>query len=220
MPFVYRDPSAAGTEQLMAVYTVSPHRIVHLHPTGEAAMRYETFDEALFAKFKGFDIHGGPPVVHVPKALSGAGAGGPYYLGIMHHIERFDGGRVRLYRHFAYRFEPQPPFRVTAISDELDLTFFADPDRTRTAFVTYVAGLYLSRNGTLIISYGAGDLRARALIMSIAELEATFTGKVAFKARDVPYEPVVPGEPGSAKKKGKWKGKVKPINGPLGDKLG
>ena len=172
----------------MATYMVNPHRIVHIQRSGEAQMLYETSDAELFKKFERFDVHGGPPVVYVPKQLSGTGK--PYYVGIMHHIERFDAGRIRLYRHFAYRFEPKPPFRITGISDELALQFYKDPSRARTAFVAYVAGLYLSPNGTVYITYGAGDLKSRVLILTVTELEETFTGKVAFLPRHVPYDPV------------------------------
>ncbi len=41
----------------------------------------------------------------------------------MHHIEKFDGGLVRLYRHFAFRVAPVPPFAITAVSDELPLVY-------------------------------------------------------------------------------------------------
>ena len=134
--------------------------------------------------FRGFSVHGGPPVVYVPAELSGTGK--PYYLGIMHHFEkwvcvlrhawgsaraipacknaslladlvsafhlsaapaisltpplqltlqltwrcaapqptpRFSNGKVRLYRHFAYKFEPHPPFAITSVSDELPLQY-------------------------------------------------------------------------------------------------
>ena len=37
--------------------------------------------------FKSFSVHGGPPVVAVSAQLSGSGK--PYYLGIMHHIEKW-----------------------------------------------------------------------------------------------------------------------------------
>ncbi len=35
----------------------------------------------------------------------------------------YDGKRVKVYRHFAFKFEPGPPFAITAISDELPLRF-------------------------------------------------------------------------------------------------
>lgn len=37
-------------------------------------------------RFEEHDVHGGPPVVHVPGSASPNGK--PYYLGIMHHIEK------------------------------------------------------------------------------------------------------------------------------------
>ena len=38
-------------------------------------------------------------------------------------LRRFEGGRVRLYRHFAFKIDPSPPFSIKAVSDELPLTF-------------------------------------------------------------------------------------------------
>lgn len=46
------------------------------------------------------DLHGGPPLAYVPAALSPSGQ--PYYVGVLHSIERFKGG-VRVYRHFAFK---------------------------------------------------------------------------------------------------------------------
>ncbi len=42
----------------------------------------------------------------------------------LHLVIRFSkGGRIRLYRHFAFRVAPEPPFNITAVSDELPLVF-------------------------------------------------------------------------------------------------
>lgn len=49
--------------------------------------RWTTNDEALMAKFVGFDVHGGPPLAYVPAGLSPGGKA--YYLGIMHHFEKW-----------------------------------------------------------------------------------------------------------------------------------
>ena len=38
---------------------------------------------------------------------------------------RFLKGQVRLYRHFAFRVAPEPPFQIMAVSDELPLVFNA-----------------------------------------------------------------------------------------------
>lgn len=62
---------------------------VSMHEAYESACvtpRWTTYDSTLMAKFEQYDVHGGPPVVYVPAKLSATGK--PYYLGIMHHIER------------------------------------------------------------------------------------------------------------------------------------
>ncbi|KXZ54176.1 hypothetical protein GPECTOR_5g272 [Gonium pectorale] len=258
MPWVYRAPN--GTEVLLVTHSVNPHRVLAVSPSGACTVAHETpGDPALFARFGGHDVHGGPPVVYVPAALSRDGK--PYYLGIMHFIVLLGGsggggggggdaglrgaagaaaagrgatgrvlqqmplflveqqqrqavsidaeqkplaasdgrgpkrvavgggsagGRVRrrkkvkLYRHFAYKFAAEPPFAITAISDELPLTFYRNAAHPTKAFIAYVAGFHMTPNGTLLISYGAGDREARVRLLALAELEATFTGRVAF----------------------------------------
>jgi hypothetical protein len=52
-----------------------------------SACRWTTMDEQLMDKFQNFDVHGGPPVVYVPADKSPDGE--PFFLGIMHHIERW-----------------------------------------------------------------------------------------------------------------------------------
>lgn len=141
----------------------------------------------MMAKFAKYDVHGGPPLAFVPGSLSPSGQ--PYYLGIMHHIERFDNGLIRLYRHFAFKVAPRPPFQVTAVSDELPLVFNAT-FKAKTAFIAFACGLDVSQSGQVYITYGSADIESRILTLSLAELERMFTGAIAFRDVHVPYKPV------------------------------
>ncbi|GLI62523.1 hypothetical protein VaNZ11_005180 [Volvox africanus] len=190
MPWVYH--GEGGTETLYVTHMVNPHRILEVGVNGGCEVRYETNGRPdLFGPFAGHSIHGGPPVVWIDGKL--ARGGQPYYMGIMHHIElieatessssarrRKKAKKLRLYRHFAYKFEAQPPFTITEVSDELPLTFFRHPNYPAKAHVAYVSGLFLGNNGTLYISYGAGDREARVMTMTVAEMEAMFTGRITF----------------------------------------
>ncbi|KAG2437381.1 hypothetical protein HXX76_006033 [Chlamydomonas incerta] len=186
MPWPYKD-AATGREALHVTHMVDPHRVLECAPSGACKVAHETPGApALFSKFAGHSIHGGPPVIWVDAKL--ARDGKPCYMGIMHHIEMLSPvsrqgkpkKKMKLYRHFAYKFQPEPPFAITAISDELPLTFYRHEHHPTKAHVTYVAGFFMSANGTVYISYGSGDRQGRVLVMSLGELEATFTGNIAF----------------------------------------
>jgi hypothetical protein len=44
--------------------------------------------------------------------------------------------------------------------------------------VQYVSGLYYDRgDGTVVVSYGAGDMQARVAVMGLAEVEGLFAGQ-------------------------------------------
>ncbi|GLC41935.1 hypothetical protein PLESTF_000102300 [Pleodorina starrii] len=199
MPWVYRNDN--GSETLFVTHMVNPHRILEVSTSGACEVRHETNGRPdLFGRFVGHSIHGGPPVIWVDGKLSRDGL--PYYMGIMHHIELIDAAeaapasnsnstsrrrarskksrKLRLYRHFAYKFQPKPPFAITDISDELNLTFFRQPNFPSKAHVAYVSGFFLGANGTVYISYGAGDREARVMITSIPDMEALFTGRIEF----------------------------------------
>lgn len=141
----------------------------------------------MMAKFAKYDVHGGPPLAFVPGALSPSGQ--PFYLGVMHHIERFDNGLIRLYRHFAFKVAPRPPFQVTAVSDELPLVFNATY-KAKTAFIAFACGLDVSPSGQVYITYGSADIESRISILTLTELELMFTGTIAFRDVHVPYKPV------------------------------
>ncbi|PNH05439.1 hypothetical protein TSOC_008273 [Tetrabaena socialis] len=183
MPWVHRGKD--GIEMLHVTHMVNPHRVLEVSPSGACTVRHETQGtKELFARFAEHPVHGGPPVIRVEAARSGDGQ--PYYLGVMHHIEwltRMSGTKerkIKLYRHFAYKFQPEPPFAVTAVSDELRLTFYSNRQHPTKAYIAYVSGFYMADNGTVYMSYGAGDREARVMVLPLAELEASFTGRIEF----------------------------------------
>ncbi|KAG1672134.1 hypothetical protein FOA52_001722 [Chlamydomonas sp. UWO 241] len=185
MPFVHMD--ANGAEHLYVSYLMQPHIVLEVMPSGETVHRWTSHDEQLMAKFAPHHVHGGPPVVYVPADRSPSGAA--YYLGVMHHIEKVGEKNARLYRHFAFKTAPHPPFEVTAVSDELPLVFNATY-KARTALIAFVSGLDLSPSGDVLITYGSADVNARLLSLPLPELEGLFSGGVAFRDVDVPHEPV------------------------------
>lgn len=129
-------------------------------------------------QFVGKDIHGGPPVVYIGKEV--AKGGQPYYMGIFHFIEK-PAPRRRLYRHFAFKFRPRPPFDIYAVSDELPLNFDGKlgERHPRAKYVAFVNGFDVYGD-QLYITYGAHDLQSRLLQMSVAEMEGLFSGSVAY----------------------------------------
>lgn len=53
-----------------------------VNSTGFAVQQYLTVDHKMFEPFKDQDIHGGPPVVHIPADKSRSGV--PHFLGVFH----------------------------------------------------------------------------------------------------------------------------------------
>lgn len=64
---------------------------LQLFPDGRAVPRWVSYDAKVFAKFADIYVHGGPPIMPVPGHLSGSSQ--PYCVGIMHHIDRYEGGK-------------------------------------------------------------------------------------------------------------------------------
>lgn len=171
MPFIHK--TSSDVEHVYVVYMAYPHQVYRLYPSGRAELKYRSENKTLFAKFIDKDVHGGPPVVYVPASLSKTGES--YYLGILHYFFKINNGAVKVYRHFAYKFRSQPPFQPFAISDELPLHFKMSVN-IRRRYIAFVSGLFLTENGTVYITYGAGDMEARCFEIALHDLETTFTG--------------------------------------------
>jgi hypothetical protein len=166
MPFVHRD-------RLFMTHSVHPHRVFEVNSTGVAVAQHLTRNDALFAPFRGEDVHGGPPVVLVPGKFSPDTAGADYYLGVFHFFQTFGegSGKVKVYHHYAYKTEARPPFRVCAVSRELALVTRQKKDAEAeeaaggwthqriwkdTSQTAYVAGLALVEAGAGATAIGGG----------------------------------------------------------------
>eukprot|EP00955_Chlamydomonas_euryale_P039584 351462-Chlamydomonas_euryale.AAC.10 len=74
-----------------------------------------------------------------------------------------------------------------SLSDELPLTFNTNI-RARVSFVAFASGLDVTPAGDVLLTYGAADAESRVHMVPVHELEALFTGRVAFREVEVPYE--------------------------------
>ncbi len=98
---------------------------------------------------------------------------------------------------------PHPPFDIVAVSDELPLVF-NQTYKQRTAYIAFVCGFDVSSSSgdsvsepagaAVRITYGAADIEARMLTLTLPEFEALFTGQVAFREVTVPW-PADPPKP-------------------------
>lgn len=171
-PFNYIDPQT-GKESLYMAYSIQPHIVIEILPSGATLQRYQSTSDVL-QKYPFAKMHGGPSLVFIPSM----GARTPYYLGILHFYERDRKTDYKIYRHFAYRMSPMPPFQISALSEELPLTFNTTyrPWKTRIAFVS---GLDVQLSSTedqtrVLISYGSADIQSRVLSLSLSELDTLF----------------------------------------------
>jgi hypothetical protein len=101
--------------------------------------------------------------------------------------------KVKAYHHYAYKAEARPPFRVCAVSDEIELVTRKRGDNgggdansggardwthqriwKDTSQTAYVSGLFVDADGTVLMSYGSSDIDARLLALGMADVEALF----------------------------------------------
>jgi len=90
-----------------------------------------------------------------------------HYLGLLHAVET----STKRYAHFAYRFTAEPPYAILQVSSQLPLQS-ARSDSRAVPFA-FASGLAV-QNGTVAISYGAGDRDARALVLTLERLDEFF----------------------------------------------
>ena len=117
MPLVYKD-------QLYMVHRIHPEqRILKLESDGLASEQLMSNSSAVLAQFADFDVHGGPPVIHIPKQLSPSNSS--YYLGVLHYFkwDKTAGKDIKYYFHYAYKMQDKPPFAICAVSKEIPLVF-------------------------------------------------------------------------------------------------
>ncbi|CAJ1351637.1 unnamed protein product [Effrenium voratum] len=161
IPFAYQG-------KLHLIYTPGPHKVVAVDSEGCRDL-YETAFEPLKRlqeRHPELKARGSGQAVlvngtHTPNLPY------PHYLALLHLAKPSTGE----YKHFAYRFSAEPPFAMLQISSELPLQTAA-PARGGAVFA-FGSGLLL-QDETVVISYGAGDLEPRALVMNLQRLDDMF----------------------------------------------
>ncbi|CAK9054524.1 Protein FAM3B [Durusdinium trenchii] len=166
IPFTYKD-------SVYFIYTPSPHVIVSTQMDGTSEKVYSTTFRPLqriTQESPHVQIRGSAQAVFVNNSQATPSLARPHYLALL-HLYDVSTGR---YAHHAYRFGAEPPFMMLQMSSALPLTEAASrPGGTPFAFAS---GLAVQGN-TVVISYGAGDRDARALVMTLDKLDATWPPK-------------------------------------------
>jgi hypothetical protein len=127
MPLVYKD-------ELYMVHSIHPEqRVLKMGPDGSASEQLISSSSAVLEQFRDFDVHGGPPVVHIPKQISPTTSS--YYLGVLHYFkwDKTAGKDIKYYYHYAYKMQDKPPFAICAVSKEVPLVFLKQRQRLRSS---------------------------------------------------------------------------------------
>ena len=135
-------------DQLYFVYSIFPHTVVVARAAdGLCVVRYSTSSfapMAALAATAGLRLHGSGTAVRW-------GDDGASYLATFHTVS--ESGE---YTSFAYTFDSEPPFAVTAVSRPLPLAGGAR---------SFVSGLAL-KDDKVVVTYGYANRESRALVMS------------------------------------------------------
>jgi len=153
------------------VYEPEPHQVRSARMDGMCATLYQTNYgpwQTLLLNNPDLRIRGSGTGVYVDQVGRTSSLPRPHYLAMMHIYDTATGR----YYHFAYRFSPYPPFEVLQVSEELPIQSLASSSGTQ-AF-SFVSGLSVDYDGNVLISYGAGDLDARVLSLSLDRLDQFF----------------------------------------------
>jgi len=163
IPFTYQN-------SLYFVYTPMPHVIVGAQMDGASEKLYSTTFRPLqriAQESPHISIRGSAQAVFVNNTEATPSLARPHYLALLH---LFDSSTGR-YAHHAYRFGAEPPFMMLQMSTQLPLSEAAAvPNGVKFAFAS---GLAVAGN-TVVITYGAGDRDARALVMTLEKLDEMF----------------------------------------------
>jgi len=145
---------SSWANQLFYIYSIHPHVVVQARaPDGACVQRYSTSSYQPLAKLSEAGTH---RIHGSATAMMHNGT----YLALMHTIDA-NGA----YATMAYKFEPEPPFAVLAVSRPLPMQGEGGAN--------FASGLLLTAD-KVIVTYGAADAEARALILSHAHLESLF----------------------------------------------
>jgi len=152
------------------VYSPQPHEVAVVREDGACQVLYTssfTPLQNLLAEHASWRARGSAQAVYVNDSSSTASLPKPHFLSLLHIFDKATGK----YAHFAYRFNPEPPFQVWQLSAELRLeTLASDVGGVSFAFASGLA----VHHGKVVITYGAGDSDARALVMPLAKLEKDY----------------------------------------------
>ena len=135
-----------------------PHRILQTRAADGACV--QSYETSSYAPLN--DLRAAYPTLALHGSATATRYGDGTYLALLHAKDA--AGK---YTTFAYKFRASPPFDVVAVSRPLPLAGVADAN--------FASGLMLSP-GTdkVVVSYGARDAEARALVMPVAHLEYLF----------------------------------------------
>eukprot|EP00434_Breviolum_minutum_P030827 symbB.v1.2.027259.t1/scaffold2785.1/size70456/2 len=163
IPFTYKN-------SLYFVYTPMPHVILSAQMDGSSEKVYSTTFRPLqriAQESPHVQIRGSAQAVLVNNTAATPSLPREHYLALLH----LHDSRTGKYAHYAYRFGAEPPFMMLQMSSQLPLTEAAAmPNGVQFAFAS---GLAVKGN-TVIITYGAGDRDARALVMTLEKLDDLF----------------------------------------------
>eukprot|EP00930_Biecheleria_cincta_P074908 TRINITY_DN620_c1_g1_i1.p1 TRINITY_DN620_c1_g1~~TRINITY_DN620_c1_g1_i1.p1 ORF type:complete len:1811 (+),score=282.52 TRINITY_DN620_c1_g1_i1:106-5538(+) len=155
------------------VYSVFPHKVIELPKDGESrcGQRYSSvFPPFVRLQEKMIDValRGSAQAVFVDDVDNTPNLPLPHFVGLLHMTDT----KTRRYAHFAYRFEPEPPFRIVQLSRQLPLQTL--PPNTGSEFEFAFASGLAVLDGKVMITYASGDRDPRALLMSLERLDEFF----------------------------------------------
>jgi len=163
IPFVYQ-------ESVYFIYTPLPHVVLSSQSDGQSEKVFSTTFRPLqrvVQENPHVRIRGSAQAVYVNNSQATPNLARPHYLALLHIFDTSTGR----YAHHAYRFGAEPPFMMLQLSSKLPLTeAAATPGGVPFAFASGLA----VHSGTVVITYGAGDRDARALVMTLDRLDEMF----------------------------------------------
>eukprot|EP00930_Biecheleria_cincta_P038729 TRINITY_DN2660_c0_g1_i5.p1 TRINITY_DN2660_c0_g1~~TRINITY_DN2660_c0_g1_i5.p1 ORF type:complete len:1880 (-),score=330.91 TRINITY_DN2660_c0_g1_i5:467-5422(-) len=161
----------AHGRELRYVYAPSPHKIVAAQMNGSseqlASTKFKPLQDLQTAN-PNMEVRGSGQAVWVDDPDRTSRLPNPHYLALFHIYDK----ATRQYAHHAYRFSSSEPFQMMQISSPLPLTE-AESEMGGVPFA-FASGLAV-HNGTVVISYGAGDRDARALVLTLERLDQMFS---------------------------------------------
>jgi len=166
---------------LYFVYSVHPHVVMKVHKNGMCEDKImSTYGplSTLQGKYPGLAISGSARAVFVNETGATPNMPHPHYLALFH----IKNPKNSSYVHYAYRFNPDPPFHILQVSAQLPLRA-AQPEQQGSVPFAFASGLTVGVVGggvggqRVMISYAAGDLEPRMLVLSLEKFDSYFDPK-------------------------------------------